>query len=364
MSTVVLSAGGTGGHLFPAQALAAELMRRGKRIVVMTDARAKNYGQAFPGSTIETVPSASFASRSPLVLARAPFEILGGIAVALTKLRRLKPAAVIGFGGYPSLPVMIAARLAGFPTAIHEQNAVLGRVNRFVADGMRAVAASFPIARFAPKDQSRIAFTGNPVRLDVTALAGCPYEPPTDNGPIRLLVFGGSQGARALSELVPAAITRLPESLRMRLQIVQQCRPEDIDSVRDAYQRANVKVELASFFSDLPRRMADAHLVVARSGASTISELTVIGRPSILIPYPFATDDHQTANAAVLTKASAAWTIQQRDLNADMLAALLGDIFAHPARLAAHAAAAHALGKPDAAARLADVVEKLEGGAP
>lgn len=362
MSMIVLSAGGTGGHLFPAQALAAELMHRGKRIVVMTDARAKNYGQAFPGATIETVPSASFASRSPLALVRAPFEILGGIVIALSKLRHLKPAAVIGFGGYPSLPVMIAARLAGLPTAIHEQNAVLGRVNRLVAGGVRAVAVSFPFARFAPQDQSRTAFTGNPVRPEASVLAASAYEPPAGNGPIRLLVFGGSQGARALSETVPAAIAQLPGGLCSRLEIVQQCRPEDIDSVRAAYQRANVKVELASFFSDLPRRMADAHLVIARSGASTISELAVIGRPAILIPYPFATDDHQTANADVLAKAGGAWAIQQRDLTAAGLARLLQEIFADPAALAARAATTHALGKPDAAARLADVVEKLAGG--
>lgn len=363
MSTVVLSAGGTGGHLFPAQALAAELMRRGRRIVVMTDTRAKNYGEAFPGSAIETVPSASFASRSPLVLALAPFEILRGIAVALSKLRRLKPAAVVGFGGYPSLPVMIAARLAGLPTAIHEQNAVLGRVNRLVADGVRAVAASFPFARFAPRDQSRIAFTGNPVRQEAAALAGGAYDPPSHEGPVRLLVFGGSQGAHALSELVPAAIAALPDTLRARLEIVQQCRPEDLESVRSAYADAAVKAVLAGFFSDLPQRIAAAHLVIARSGASTVSELAVIGRPAILVPYPFATDDHQTANAEVLAKAGAAWAIPQRDLTAGKLSALLQEIFADPAGLAARAAAAHALGKPDAAARLADVVDRLAGGA-
>ncbi len=359
MSTVVLSAGGTGGHLFPAQALAAELMRRGARIVVMTDARAKNYGKAFPGTTIETVPSASFASRSPLKLALAPFEILSGIAVAFAKLRRLKPVAVIGFGGYPSLPVMIAARLAGLPTAIHEQNAVLGRVNRLVGDGVRAVAASFPIARFAPKDRSRIAFTGNPVRPEIVAAAVTPYEAPSDDGPIRLLVFGGSQGARALSEIVPEAIAKLPPKLCTRLQIVQQCRPEDIDSVRAVYARVGVQAELASFFSDMPQRIAAAHLVIARSGASTISELAVIGRPAILIPYPFATDDHQTANAEVLANAGAAWAIQQRELTADGLAARLTEIFADPAGLARRAAAAKAAGRPDAAARLADVVEEL-----
>jgi UDP-N-acetylglucosamine--N-acetylmuramyl-(pentapeptide) pyrophosphoryl-undecaprenol N-acetylglucosamine transferase len=359
MSTVVLSAGGTGGHLFPAQALASELTRRGTRVVVMTDARGKNYGEAFPGAVIETVPSASFASRSPLKLALAPLEILRGIAAAYIKLRRIKPAAVIGFGGYPSLPVMLAARLAGLPTAVHEQNAVLGRVNRFVGDGVHAVAASFPIVRFAPKDQNRIVFTGNPVRPAVVSAAQMPYEAPSAEGSIHLLVFGGSQGARALSEIVPQAIAKLPPALCARLQIVQQCRPEDINSVRSVYAEMGVQAELASFFSDMPQRIAAAHLVIARSGASTIGELSVIGRPAILIPYPHATDDHQTANADVLVKAGAAWAIQQRDLSADSLAALLTEIFADPAGLAAKAAAAKSAGQPDAAARLADMTEEL-----
>jgi len=355
MTTIVLCAGGTGGHLFPAQALAAELARRGRTIVVMTDARGKNYNAAFPGASIQTVPSATFAGA--LSLLTAPFSIAAGILVGLVKLLRLKPAAVIGFGGYPSLPVMIAAGLGGFPTAIHEQNAVLGRVNRLVAGFVRVIAASFPLVRFAPKDQARVVFTGNPVRPEAVALAGASYEAPSGEGTIHLLIFGGSQGARALSELVPAAIAKLPQALRARLSIVQQCRPEDIEMVRAAYAGANA--ELAGFFSDLPQRIARAHLVIARSGASTVSELAVIGRPAILIPYPFATDDHQTANAEVLTKAGAAWTIQQRDLTADKLAAILEQAFADPSELAKRAAAAHALGKLNAAERLADLVDSL-----
>jgi UDP-N-acetylglucosamine--N-acetylmuramyl-(pentapeptide) pyrophosphoryl-undecaprenol N-acetylglucosamine transferase len=357
VSTIVLSAGGTGGHLFPAQALAAELSARGRRIVVMTDARGKNYNAAFPGAIIETVPSGSFANRSQMLT--APFQIFAGVFVALAKLLHLRPAAVIGFGGYPSLPVMIAATLGGFPAAIHEQNAVLGRVNRLVASRMRAIAASFPIARFAPK--GRIVFTGNPVRPEAAALAGSLYNAPEENGPIHLLVFGGSQGARALSELVPASIAMLPANLRARLDIVQQCRPEDLESARAAYK--GVKVELASFFTDLPQRMARAHLVISRSGASTISELAVIGRPAILIPYPFATDDHQTANADVLVDAGAAWRIAQRELTAEKLAKLLTEILSSPSGLAKCAACAHALGKPDAAQRLADLVDRIGGAA-
>jgi len=361
MTTIVLSAGGTGGHLFPAQALAQELLRRGRHIVVMTDSRGRNYGGQFPGAVIETVPAATFVNRSILSLLAAPFEILAGICVGIAKLMRLKPAAIVGFGGYPSLPVMIAARLAGYPTAIHEQNAVLGRVNRRLAAGVDAVAASFPIARFAPKDANRLVYTGNPVRPEVQNLAGASYEAPRGSDTIQLLIFGGSQGASALSELVPAAIARLAENLRARLAIVQQCRPEDIEKVRQAYEAAGLKAELASFFNDMPARMERAHLVISRSGASTISELTVIGRPAILIPYPFATDDHQTANANVLADAGAAWVVQQRDLSAEKLVWMLQDILEAPDELARRAAAAHAIGKPDAAQRLADLVDRMGG---
>jgi UDP-N-acetylglucosamine--N-acetylmuramyl-(pentapeptide) pyrophosphoryl-undecaprenol N-acetylglucosamine transferase len=363
MSTIVLSAGGTGGHLFPAQAVAAELSRRGRRIVIMTDARGRNYGNAFPGMAIETVPSASPSNTGRVGQVLAPFEILRGVFVGLSKLRRVKPAAVVGFGGYPSLPVMIAAWLSGLPTVIHEQNAVLGRVNRLIADRMRAVAASFPFARFALKDKQRVVDTGNPVRPEAAALAHARYEAPEADGPIRLLVFGGSQGARALSELVPAAISKLPQVLRRRLRVVQQGRPEDVAVLREGFVAEHVTAEVAEFFADLPQRIANAHLVICRSGASTVSELAVIGRPAILIPYPFATDDHQTANASVLTNAGAAWLIQQRDLTADSLAQLLQQILSDPAELARRAEAAASLGKPDAAQRLADLIDRIGGAA-
>jgi UDP-N-acetylglucosamine--N-acetylmuramyl-(pentapeptide) pyrophosphoryl-undecaprenol N-acetylglucosamine transferase len=359
--TIVLSAGGTGGHLFPAQALAAELIRRGRSIVLMTDARGRNYDAAFPGACVETVPSASPSNTGVAGKILAPFAILRGVFVGFLKLARLKPAAVIGFGGYPSLPVMIAAWLAGLPTIIHEQNAVLGRVNRLVANRMRAIAASFPFAKFPPKDSQCVRDTGNPVRPEAVALAHAPYEAPREDGPVRLLVFGGSQGARALSEIVPAAIAALPPPLRARLEIVQQGRPEDLLSVKTDYDEAGVKAEVAAFFQNLPQRIAGAHLVISRSGASTVSELAVIGRPAILIPYPFATDDHQTANASVLAKAGAAWLIQQRDLNAEKLSALLAKILLQPGELAQRAAAAASLGKPDAAKRLADLVEEIGG---
>ncbi|HEX3756797.1 MAG TPA: UDP-N-acetylglucosamine--N-acetylmuramyl-(pentapeptide) pyrophosphoryl-undecaprenol N-acetylglucosamine transferase, partial [Rhizomicrobium sp.] len=285
MSVIVLSAGGTGGHLFPAQALAEELASRGRAIVVMTDTRFANYATQFPGARIETVPS------SPLNSLAAPFKIFAGFLLARSKLRRLKPDAVIGFGGYPSVPVMLAASWARLPTAIIEQNAVVGRANRLVMNKVKLVAAAFPIARFAPKDKSKIVLTGNPLRPEVEALWGAPYDAPLFGGPLNLLVFGGSQGARALSDIVPAAVTRLPHDLKRRLRIVQQCRPEDLELVGQVYDNADIRAELAPFFPDLPMRMAQAHLVVARGGAGTIAELMAIGRPAILVPLPGALDD-------------------------------------------------------------------------
>ena len=350
---IVLSAGGTGGHLFPAQALASELNRRGRRIVVMTDARFANYATSFPGAWIETVSSA------PLNSFTAPFKIAAGVAQAFAKLLRLKPAAVSGFGGYPSVPVMLAATLARLPTAIIEQNAVVGRANRLVMNHVRRVAAAFPIARFAPRDKTKIVLTGNPLRPEVTRLWGVPYKAAVADGPLRLLVFGGSQGARAFSEIVPHAITRLPHALKMRLQVVQQCRPEDIEAVRAIYANAEIRAELQPFFSDLPYRMAQAHLVIGRAGAGTVAELMAIGRPAILVPLPHALDDNQTPNAEILSRAGAGWTIAQRDLSPESLAQMLIGIFSAPADLADRAAAAHALAVPDAAQKLADMVEDL-----
>jgi UDP-N-acetylglucosamine--N-acetylmuramyl-(pentapeptide) pyrophosphoryl-undecaprenol N-acetylglucosamine transferase len=350
---IVLSAGGTGGHLFPAQALAGELRRRGRRIVVMTDTRFANYATSFPGAQIETVSSA------PLNSLIAPFKIAAGVALALRKLLRLKPAAVIGFGGYPSVPVMLAASLARLPTAVIEQNAVVGRANRLVMNHVRRVAAAFPIARFAPRDKTKIVLTGNPLRPEVIHLWGAPYKAPSADGPLHLLVFGGSQGARAFSEIVPHAITRLSQAMKVRLQIVQQCRIEDIETVRAIYTQAGIRAELQPFFADLPQRMAEAHLVIGRSGAGTVAELMAIGRPAILVPLLHALDDNQTPNADILSRAGAGWTVAQSDLSPDSLARMLGGIFSSPADLAARAAAAHMLAVPDAAQKLADMVENL-----
>ena len=358
MSTIVLATGGTGGHLFPAQALAAELTKRGRTIVVMTDARGTQYPTYFPGATIEIVPAAAFSDRSAIGLVKAPFEILAGIFVAFAKLRRIKPKVVVGFGGYPSVPVMIAACIARFPTVILAPDAVLGRANRLVADYVRVIAAGLPLKRFLPKEMSKVIYTGNPVRPEVVAFEGARYEIPSD-GPINLLVFGGSQGARALSEIVPAAIALLPAEMKARISIVQQCRPEDLGAVRALYNKANMTAELAPFFKDLPARMAKAHLVIGRSGAGTVAELMVIGRPAILIPLPHALDDNQTPNADALAEAGGGWRVAQKDLTPEKLAAMLTSAFSAPDDLAKRAAAAHAQAKPDAAQRLADVVDRL-----
>src|SRR5471030_390477 len=353
MSIIVLSAGGTGGHLFPAQALAGELVRRGRDIVVVTDARFANYATQFPGAAIATVPS------SPFNAAVAPFKIAAGVLVALLKLLKLKPAAVIGFGGYPSVPVMLAATWLRLPTAIIEQNAVVGRANRLVMNKVSRVAAAFPIARFAPADTSKIVLTGNPLRPEVEALWGAAYTVPEAGGPLRLLVFGGSQGARALSQIVPAALTRLPQDMKMRLWVVQQCRPEDIEQVREIYRNAEIRAELQSFFADLPGRMVETHLVIARAGAGTVAELMAIGRPAILVPLLGALDDNQTRNADILAKAEAGWRVAQRDFSPDSLAQMLIRIFGDSLALARRATAAHALAVPRAAEKLADAVESL-----
>jgi UDP-N-acetylglucosamine--N-acetylmuramyl-(pentapeptide) pyrophosphoryl-undecaprenol N-acetylglucosamine transferase len=351
--TIVLAAGGTGGHLFPAQALANALGARGWAIVVMTDARFAHYATQFPGARIETVPSA------PLSSLLAPFRIAAGILTAFCKLLALKPAAVVGFGGYPSVPVMMGALALSRPTAVIEQNTVMGRANRLVQDRVARVAAAFPIARFAPRDRAKIVLTGNPLRPEAEALWGAPYEPPTVSGPLRLLVFGGSQGARIFSELVPAALTRLPHDLKLRLQVVQQCRPEDLEAVKAVYANAEIRAELRPFFTDMPRRLAEAHLVIARSGAGTVAELMAIGRPAILVPLPSAMDDHQTDNAALLSRAGAGWLLAQKTLDAESLARTLQALLRDPSELAAKAEAAHKLAIPHAADNLADMVEQL-----
>lgn len=361
MKTFVLMAGGTGGHLFPAMALAQELGRRGHVIVLMTDHRVANYGAAFPAREIYVVPAATPSLRNPIKFLSAGFKIAGGIAVAFLKLGTIKPDAVIGFGGYPTFPPFVAARLRGIPGILHEQNAVLGRANRALARFADILALSFARTRFAERLGLEKRMTGNPVRDRVRAIAGTPYPKLDGQAPIRLVIFGGSQGARAFADLVPPAIALLPEQVRQRLQVVQQCRTEDLDRVAEAYRQAKVNVELAAFFDDLPERMARAHLVIGRSGASTIAELCVLGRPSILVPLPGSIDADQKNNALVVESAGGGWIAEQATLSPQSLGTRLTDLLTHPAALKEAASAAHALGQPQAVEKLADLAEMLAG---
>ncbi|MFP3945119.1 MAG: undecaprenyldiphospho-muramoylpentapeptide beta-N-acetylglucosaminyltransferase [Alphaproteobacteria bacterium] len=357
---VVIAAGGTGGHLFPAQALAQELARRGYALHLVTDERGRTYTSAFPDAQIHMVNAATFAGLGPVGRVAAMGKIGVGLAGAVGLMGRLKPAAVIGFGGYPSLPAMGAAILRRLPTCLHEQNAVLGRVNRALSRRVDVIAGAFDTMRgLDDKTRARFVATGNPVRDAIRAAAGSPYEVSEEGQPFRLLIFGGSQGAHVFSTLVPEALAGLDAALRGRLRIVQQCRPEDLNEVRTAYETAGIEAELAPFFDDMDTKLKQAHLVISRAGASTVTELAVVGRPAILVPLPSAMDDHQTANAEALTKAGGGWLMQQGDLSADHLAARLTELMNDPARLAQAAGAALTAGRPDATAELADLVDRL-----
>lgn len=362
---VVVAAGGTGGHLFPAEALSVALKRRGAVIDLATDERATRYGTTFPARTTHVIPSATVRGRDPISLARTVSMLGFGTTKAWLLLRRLRPAAVIGFGGYPSIPPVLAATLRGIPTVIHEQNGVMGRANRFLSSRVDAIATSFPgVLDANPALAAKATHTGNPVRPAVVSAAATPYAMPEASGPLNLIVFGGSQGARVMSDIVPAALAKLDAALRGRLRIVQQAREEDFERVRQAYAQAQVSAEVARFYPDLPARIAASHLVIARSGASTVAELAAIGRPAILVPLPHALDQDQRANAGVLEKAGGAIRIDQADFSPDRVAAELTALAANPGRLAAMATAARSTGALDAADRLADLVLKVAGVVP
>ena len=360
---IVIAAGGTGGHLFPGQALAQELRRRGRRIALITDERVQRFDRLFPDADIYPVPAATPSGKGAIGLVRAAPAILAGIARSFGILGRIKPAALIGFGGYPTLPPVAAAILRGVPVCVHEQNAVLGRVNRLVAPYVGAIASTFEAPKFLKaRDAGKVVLTGNPVRDVVMAVADRGYQAPADEEHIHLLVFGGSQGARVMSDVVPGALAQLPDVLRRRLSVVQQARAEDIERVRAVYAAAGIAAELSAFFDDMPERLAAAHLVIGRSGASTISELAIVGRPSILVPLPHSLDNDQKANAEKLARSGAAWAIEQKNFTETALAALLTTLLADPAQLAAAARAAKAHGQPHAVRDLADLVERLGRG--
>ena len=358
---VVIAAGGTGGHIFPAQSMAQELARRGVPVVLMTDDRGQNYAQTFPQAKIVTVPSATFAGRGLVGKGFAVLRLARGAMSAFFALGRIKPSVVVGFGGYPALPTMFAAQRRGLPTVIHEQNAVLGRVNRWLSPSVTKIAAAFDkLTHLEPVLQPLVTVTGNPVRPAVIEAATA-YGKPSTDGRINVLVFGGSQGARVFATLVPEAIAKLPEAVRKRLDLTQQCRPEDLEATKARYAAIGLQPTLASFFTDMGQRLAAAHLVVSRAGASTVTELCAVGRPSILIPYPYAMDDHQTVNAGQLADVGAAWAYKEADLTAEILAAKVTELAEYPVLLEAAAAKALSLGRRDAASRLADLVEEVGG---
>jgi len=359
---ILLAAGGTGGHLFPAEALGVELTRRGLRVRLATDSRASRYSGLFSKDTIDLVPSATVRSRAPWSLAYTGLMLAAGTAVSLSLMRRLKPAAVVGFGGYPTLPPLLAARLFGVPGVIHEANAVLGRANRFLSTHVNAIATSLPgVLDRDPALAGKTTIVGTPMRPGILAGAATKYVPPELTGPFRLLVVGGSQGARVMADIVPGAIERLEPALWNRLVLTQQVREEDMARVRAVYDRLKINAELAPFFSDLPARLASHDLVVSRSGAGTVAELAAVGRPSILVPLPGSIDQDQFANAGVLAQANGAIRIAQADFTPDRLAAEISALAAEPARLAAMAANARSVGRLDAAERLADLVMKVAG---
>jgi UDP-N-acetylglucosamine--N-acetylmuramyl-(pentapeptide) pyrophosphoryl-undecaprenol N-acetylglucosamine transferase len=329
---------------------------------LVTDSRALRYSGLFSRETIDVVPSATVRGRTPWSLAHTGMMLTAGTAVAFNLMRRMKPAAVVGFGGYPTVPPLLAARLFGVPTLLHEANAVLGRANRFLSGRVNAIATSLPgVLDRDPALAVKTTTVGTPMRPAILAAAAVKFAVPEPTGPLRLLVVGGSQGARVMSDIVPSAVERLEPALWHRLILTQQVREEDLARVRAVYDRLGIAAELAPFFGDLPARLASSHLVVSRSGAGTVAELGAIGRPSILVPLPGSIDQDQFANAGVLLQAGGAIRIAQADFTPDRLAAEISGLAAEPARLTAMAAGARAVGRLDAAERLADLVAKTAG---
>ncbi len=355
--TIVLAAGGTGGHLFPAEALTHVLQKRGHRVELITDRRAIEFAGAFPAEAVHAVPSGTPTRPGLVAKAEALLELAKGVLAARTLLGRIKPDIVVGFGGYPTVPPVLAGSLIGTPTLIHEQNAVVGRANRFLSGRVDVIATGFAsVGGLSQAARAKCVHVGNPVRPAVIHAASRAYVPPVAGGDLHVLVFGGSQGARVMADVMPPALEKLPPDARGRLVIVQQARVEDDRRVRQTYERLGVRHQIQPFFKDLPERMAEAQLVISRSGASTIAELGVIGRPSILVPLPGALDQDQAANARSLEAIGAAQLIPQPEFTPNRVAAELSRLLADPSGLAAQARAARSAGIANAAERLADVV--------
>lgn len=357
---IVLAAGGTGGHLFPAQALAEELVNRGYIIHLITDERVADYGKTFPAIETHIVPSATLSFSKPWLLPSRLYTLYSGVRQARTILKRIKPVAVVGFGGYPSFPPIIAAWRLGIPSCVHDQNAMMGRANRVLSRLVDAVASSFPkLAGLPEAARSKLVVTGNPVRAVVMAEQAAVYPALDADQPFNLLVFGGSQGARFFAEFMPKVVAELPKAVLKTLHITQQCRPEDLAAVEAAYKQLDFGYDLQPFFMDMPKRIADSHLVFCRSGASTIAELGVIGRPVIMVPLPHALDNDQLRNAESFANAGAGWIKPQAELVASGFAAFLTRLRFQEGELRTAAKAALTHGMPDAAQRLADLTEHL-----
>ncbi|ANH06716.1 undecaprenyldiphospho-muramoylpentapeptide beta-N-acetylglucosaminyltransferase [Shinella sp. HZN7] len=359
---VLLAAGGTGGHLFPAEALAHELKAGGWSVHLVTDSRAERFAGKFPADEIHVVPSATIGSKNPVSVVKSLFTLWKGIRVARKLMARLRPKVVVGFGGYPTVPPLLAATGMGIPSMIHEQNAVMGRANKALANRVKAIAGGF-LPETGGQYAAKTVTTGNPVRPAVLEAATIPYEASTD-GEFCLVVFGGSQGAQFFSKAIPSAIAALEPADRARLRITQQARPEDRDEVVRTYDELGIPADVSPFFTDMASRIGNAHLVISRSGASTVSEVSVIGRPAILVPYPYALDHDQAANAAALASGGGAKVIAQGELSTERLAGIVSKAMHDPAGMAAMAANARKAGKPDAARLLALMVEAIAGGRP
>ena len=361
-STIVIAAGGTGGHFFPAEALADILYHRGHTLVLMTDIRTgiRKTG-VFSSCKQYVLPGSGVVGRSPLRAASAGLTLLHSAWKARQIFTTLSPDIVIGFGGYSSVPPIIGARLLNRQRPIlilHEGNAVLGRANALLSRFADVIATSFPTVARLPKD-AQVMFTGMPIRPSIAALAHKPWIPLTNNSDrINLLVWGGSLGAHIFSYVVPQAIGQLPDFLRKRIHIFQQARQEDVESVRTAYSNLGVIAHIEPFFHHVTDLLKKAHLVIGRSGGSSVAEITAAGRPSILVPFPFAASDEQTANARVITQANAGWMIPQSDFTAVTLATQLENLFMNPEKITLAAQAAAKLARPHAAEHLANVLEE------
>lgn len=353
--TIALAAGGSGGHIFPAEALAQVLLARGCKVLLMTDRRGQGFG-ALPEVEVVRLSGSAVLGRSAIQKLSALISLLRGSWQARSPLKRSGAKAVVGFGGFASVPPAFAARSLGLPVILHEQNAVLGRANRLLVGRASALATAFPEVRaVSAADAVKLRQVGNPVRPAMAALRTQTYPPLDPKGRISLLVTGGSQGAKAFDSLIPAALSLLPEALRHRLDLVQQVRGADRDALAARYRELGVSSSLAPFFEDLPRHLGDAHLLIGRSGASTIFELSMAGRPGLLIPYPHATDDHQSANAKAFAAAGGGWLLPEAGTDAETLSQQLEQLFTTPGLLQAAAEKARGFAKPDAAERLADL---------